>query len=293
MKTFLYIYLSIFFWNTAFSQSDVIQFTTDDELPEGRITCIAQSQRGFIWVKTSTETTYFNGYEWTSLPTSEVPDPPIFNCASDLKAIDDSIRERLASYKISSYIVDDHGSTWVGTQENGIFYFPKKENDQSTDVVFEFIGFNNKIVRDFSNEIDVDHRYQTLSIAYSTLDFRSDRKPQYRYKIEGIHTDWILTKDPKVQFTSLPDRGTYVFKIQALQPGLDWSATRELNLNFLTPFYKTYVFIAIWVVLMILFLIAVIRWYFRRRLKVERLESKLKDLEGKALQSQMNPHFVF
>lgn len=280
----------------------MMQFTVEDELPSNQVSGITQDDLGFVWVKTSEGLAQFNGYYWTTFTSEEatfasLTFAPLSTEPSEMELdttmVSSSIRNELAQKKLSAQFSDDQGGNWIGTQNNGVFYIPSETGVDRSEIVFEFIGFNNKIVRTSEKEIIVDHIYQTLSIAYTTLDFSSKKRTNYRYKIDGIHSNWVTTKDAKVQFTSLPDRGTYVFTIQAQKEDGSWGPEAALQLHFLTPFYKTYLFIGALIALCLLILILGIRWFFRRKLKVEQLQSQLTQLEGKALQSQMNPHFVF
>jgi len=72
-----------------------------------------------------------------------------------------------------------------------------------------------------------------------------------------------------------------------------WGQPKSIQLIFLTPYYKSWWFITLCIGAVLLLFWALMRWFFKRRLKLKALESELQSLEGKALQSQMNPHFVF
>ncbi len=296
MKAFLNISLLICVVFAGFSQQkSMVQFTISDELPSNQISSITQDDLGFIWVMTTEGLAQYNGYYWTSFTSEESKFASLeFESNKiDTTQIEPFIRGQISEQLPISYFKDDQGSVWIGTQEEGLYYFPKETAVEKSDVVFEFIGFNNKIVRTVETQIEVDHKFQTLSIAYTTLDFTSKIRTNFRYKIDGIHKDWVLTRDPKVQFTSLPDRGVYLFTIQVKKKDGSWGSEATLQLKFLTPFYETYLFIGALIALVLMALILGIRWFFRRKLRLEQLQSKLKQLEGKALQSQMNPHFVF
>jgi len=167
-----------------------------------------------------------------------------------------------------------------------------KQKEKAT-VLFPYVRLNNEKHLFPKGKIVVQPEYNFLTLRYLALDYKAKGNQLYRYKIDGIHKDWVVTKDTKIQFTSLPPKGEYVFEVQVQEAGGNWSESSKIGLNFLQVFYKSWWFISLCLLIGIGIISVLIRWFYQRKIKQEQLQSSLLQLENKALQSQMNPHFVF
>jgi len=293
---------------TAQSASHYENYTVNDDLPSNNIVCIYQDDIGYLWFLTDAGVSRFNGYDFETISEEDTPEntwkqlkskPPGLYASSERRFSD---LPMLANKTHTTALVDTEGSTWIGTKEGGLFYFPRvamagvprtRSSLSTPKVIFEYIGLNSERTVFPGDSIVIPSEYTTLSIGYAALQYTAHGKISYKYKIDGIHDDWITTKDNKIQFTSLPDAGDYVFEVMAEGDNGIWSEPSLLYMEFLTPFYLTWWF-RIGVVLIFLSLFwAVIRAFYIRKLKMQNMQSQLSQLEGRALQSQMNPHFVF
>ncbi|MBL7114035.1 MAG: histidine kinase [Bacteroidales bacterium] len=114
----------------------------------------------------------------------------------------------------------------------------------------------------------------------------------YSYMLEGADHDWIFGSGTNVVYQNLPP-GKYVFKVRARKPTSAWTEPVEYRITIKATFWQHPLF---FVGLSLLFAIMVALVIIRRKnLQLKRLEidHQLITLEQKALQSMMNPHFVF
>lgn len=169
----------------------------------------------------------------------------------------------------------------------------KEVEENKLKVIFPYVRLNNEKLVFPKHEIIINPEYKFLTLKYLSLDYIAKGNLLYKYKIEGIHDDWIETKETKIQFTTLPPNGSYVFKVKVKNQYNKWSEPSSINLIFLEPFYKSYWFIITTSILALLVFGLIIRWFYFKKLKTQKLKSELLKLENNALQSQMNPHFVF
>ncbi len=128
---------------------------------------------------------------------------------------------------------------------------------------------------------------------FTGLYYTSPDDVHYQYKLDGLDTGWILTRDRNVTFPKLQP-GNYKFHIRS-----------SLNENFINADEATYEFVIekpIWkrlwfITLSILFLLGLAYWYIKRRekqlKKVQQLQQEKIQFEFQVLRNQVNPHFLF
>jgi len=140
-----------------------------------------------------------------------------------------------------------------------------------------------------------DQNYITIN--YIGLSYKDAGNIEYKYKMEGIDSNWNYTRYTAISYHTIPP-GSYRFLVAAKNNDGYWSSTPAIvAFKISPPWWRTWVFI--------LFVITVsgllIGFLFKYRLSTikqkERLkaiqQTKLSNAELKALRAQMNPHFVF
>ena len=155
------------------------------------------------------------------------------------------------------------------------------------------INGRDTIINDYYN---LPHWQNNIEIDYVCLSYKSNKNIVYYYQLEGIDNDWRATKNLNKEYPTLPS-GDYAFKIKA--EDVDGLTTEEKLIRFriLPPWWK-----AAWfqILLPALFIIATYCFVKWRVYKVKQksaasniINKKFAELELKALQAQMNPHFIF
>ncbi len=144
---------------------------------------------------------------------------------------------------------------------------------------------------DYFNGMVTCRSDQRINIDYSAINFSSS-VPIFNYMLEGIDKDWVSSSDKKVSYQNLKP-GNYTFRLKASKNGKLFSGTIELPVT-ITPtfFQKTFVKIILFLIIAVLAYLFQIALY-RRKTRKKEIESQLVNLENKALQSMMNPHFIF
>ncbi|HEY4108761.1 sensor histidine kinase [Puia sp.] len=135
-----------------------------------------------------------------------------------------------------------------------------------------------------------------LRLEFAGISYRSVGDITYRYRLIGLDSIWRTTKQTFLEYPTLPS-GNYAFQLQASNKfGLK---SDELTLRFevATPWWQT-----IWFDTLALVTVLSLSWFFvslrirrirRRQREKEKLNQRMMELEHLALQSQMNPHFIF
>lgn len=198
----------------------------------------------------------------------------------------------------------------IGTQ-NGYYeydfkdYVSAKNNSikikvTGIEVNFEKINKNRfKWLNYNSDKIQLPYNRNTISIAFEPQFALYPNKLEYRYKLFGLtNSNWSKwTKDKNINLTYLPD-GNY--KIRLLTKDLYSGQIHSndiLNIVITPPFWKTwwfviscFIFVFVCGYLIYINRIRIIKKEERAKAEVQK---RLAETKMEALQSQMNPHFIF
>lgn len=123
------------------------------------------------------------------------------------------------------------------------------------------------------SKLEINPHFTSLTI-HSKLDGGDVfRKRIYRYRIEGLNSDFIQSSRPYLTIQTLPP-GDYRIKVQCTQTDGRWSPSYDLlHLTVLPPWWQHPVFIILYVSILL-----VIGGYIIRR-REERIQQKLKEKE--------------
>jgi PAS domain S-box-containing protein len=128
------------------------------------------------------------------------------------------------------------------------------------------------------SEVVLSYKDYVFSIEFSALDFSIPGKNQYEHKMEGVDPDWVRGDAQKrsVTYTNLK-HGTYSFRVRAANnDGVPSDREAVLKITITPPFWKTWWF---QILLVILFILMIFTIY---RLRTNRLREKI--VEQKRIQ---------
>jgi len=116
----------------------------------------------------------------------------------------------------------------------------------------------------------------------------------YSYKLEGAEDKWTIGTGRGINllYQNLP-KGNYVFKLRVRKSNSNWSKPLELAITIKPTLFEYPMFWA-FIVLIVSGIIMLIIYTIRiEKMKRVEIDHQLIVLEQKALQSMMNPHFIF
>lgn len=136
------------------------------------------------------------------------------------------------------------------------------------------------------------YRESYIKIAFRNSNYRSLQKGFYHYRFTK-QSKWIATEIPEISLIN-PLPGEYNLEVRYLNEDGIWSNPRSIcDFTIEEAFYKkTYFLIAMSLVFASIVWI-LFRYRIRQLKQRHRLNNKISQLEQKALQAQMNPHFIF
>ena len=166
-------------------------------------------------------------------------------------------------------------------------------------VITSFKKLNEPVKREFNNGDTIRLNYDDnfFSIEFSALDYTNPAKNKYAYKLENYDEEWNRRT---AEYTRVSP-GNYTFRVIGSNNDGIWNDTgSHLQIIILPPWWDTIIFRIIFGSLIFVLLWSFIYWRIRmikRKHEVEKrvlaIEKELFDVQQKALQLQMNPHFIF
>ncbi len=210
---------------------------------------------------------------------------------------------------------DQDGFMWFGTMNGLMKHIPgrKFHNPQAPSLHFESIQLFYKDIKnsDFAPWSDpwkglkeglvLPHNQNSLGFSFKGINHSNPAKITYQWQLKGYEKEWspVLNKS-EVSYSNLPP-GEYEFLLRAYnESGVTNDPPLNLAFEIKSPFWQRWWFRIASVLALALLIGSLFRFRInqeRKKAKEERsrleLEKNLLLLEQKALQLQMNPHFIF
>lgn len=200
----------------------------------------------------------------------------------------------------SNEIYDVHkfnNKIWVATDKGLSFFDPEmsKYNSGELPLYIKQIAVNDSS-KPISNYYNLNYFENNIKIKFIALSYKNQGRLQYRYKMSGLKPQWSYTREREIQYTTLPP-GNYTFAVSVLNANGTWSREAFVRFKVATPFWKTWWFLTVSVILLILILFFIINYWIAKKHKEKNKEKEINQillqLKLKALRAQMNPHFIF
>jgi cbb3-type cytochrome oxidase subunit 3 len=208
--------------------------------------------------------------------------------------------------------LDDEGNIWVGTDSRllkintslfqktqsalqPVIYKVEVDNASFT---FRNEANNQKWQPSIPDNYTFSYDQNSLTFYFKVVNFSDPENICFRTKLEGLNKNWTAySLDSKSVFTGL-NPGNYKLKIESYSH-LDNSVigTTEYSFSIATPSYRTWWFISLMSLIFITIIWLLYHFRVRDIRKQEKQKSDLQreasNMEMKALQAQMKPHFIF
>ena len=178
-----------------------------------------------------------------------------------------------------------------GTHRGLIEVNKKKIPYKNLKLPLHFIRINGKIVENDVDFIELNHN-EDLYLDFVSNSLIPKNNITYQYSFKGKIRQKGNTKESNLNFTSL-DHGDYTFTIRSKDKYQNSSDVRSIKIKVNKPFWLEKYFL-IPIILIILYgLLQTYYFFIRREKRKARMKLTYAEIELSALQSQMNPHFVF
>lgn len=138
---------------------------------------------------------------------------------------------------------------------NGLNYFHPDsiiDNTNIPPVVITSVNYSNKQLSGYINDLVLNHNQNFISFEFAALDYHFPVKNIYAYKLEGVDEAWRFTNGQRryANYTNLPP-GEYIFKVKGSNNDGIWNEKgAEMRIVILSPYWRSWWFIGILVVLL-------------------------------------------
>lgn len=220
----------------------VTYYTTEDGLCSNVIYGILNDNNRFIWLSTN------NGISRFDIKNEEFRNYSTGDGLLNLQ------------FNYGAFLQAEDGTLIFGGKKGVDFIYPDKllENDYVPPVVLtDFRIFNEQvpvlpeddesmILSNLISETDhitVRYNQNMLSFKFAALNYANSEKNQYRYKLEGFDKNWNDIGNNRVATYTNLDPGEYVLKVTGTNSDNKFAAEGvELEIEVLPPFWKTFAF---------------------------------------------------
>ena len=213
---------------------------------------------GRLWVGTEQGVDMWDGSRWTHYDTS------------DGLAWNDC--------NLNAFASEPDGTVWIGTS-GGLSQFKPRPHllpKGPLAVVFTKLMMGQKDVSAQSNPASRSPS-NSLTVRYSALNGPRENGVLFRYRLKGAHSIWTETPQRELQFAELAP-GTYWLEVEAQDEDGVWSGhSAEFPFRILTPWYQSWWFIALCVLIPVFAVLSVVRL---RMLSAQRKERELQRLKA-------------
>ncbi len=244
-------------------------FTTKNGLPSNVICSILPGGKGNIWIATNRGLAKFNLYSRT--------------CKNYYKS--DGLQSD--EFNQGAAFCSKEGLLYFGGI-NGINVFnPEKIEDNNYIPPVMITGFyikNEPLMAGRAypllDDVRLSYEENFFSIEFAALDFSAPEKNKYSYKLSGVDKDWVTTNKIRRAFYTNISPGKYVFMLKGSNGDGIWNpAVKTLSIIITPPFWQTWWFRSMLVILFGLLLYSIHRYRLIKLLELERTRIRIaKDL---------------
>ncbi len=230
------------------------RFGRREGLPDLNIKSLLEDDLGRLWMGTGHGLVRFN---------PETRDVTVFTTADGLPEVDFGLFDAMSL---------EDGSFLFGTQRHLVRFRAEDVEAGAFEapVVLTRVRAADRLLRlgPHPEAIRIAWEDRTLELGFAALNFSAPEHTRYRYQLVGFDHDWIESGDRRfATYTNLPP-GRYTFRVQALSSsGVVSSEELAVPVEIVPPFWMTWWFRGLMIVLLAIGLILIVRQLATRKLK--------------------------
>ena len=173
------------------------------------------------------------------------------------------------------------------------FHLKKLQNKIEKPLIqFSKIKVNDSILINFSNSV-FSHNNRKIQFEVSSPTLRNKETIKYYYKLVGYEDKWQIANynDNRILYNALTP-GKYSFVVKAENQGV-FSNPISYSFMIQSPFYLSWWFITLSILSFLGLVFLIYKWQLSIQQKKSQQINELNASKLTAIQSQMNPHFIF
>jgi signal transduction histidine kinase/streptogramin lyase len=250
-----------------------------DGLGGNVVSCILEDEHGALWMSTNKGISRFD---------------PVHEAFSSYSRNDGLPGVDLTGW--GACFRSRRGELLFGGYSGATAFFPKLPTDNDDNyyapptvfTAFELSGISVGIGGDsplrqsisHTSDLTLNHADNTFSIEFSALSFSSPTTNRYRYKLDGLDSNWhAVGSDRRIASYTTLAPGRYTFRVQGATSRGSWSEPGALlRITILPPWWSTWWFRSIMAGLVALAAICI--YYYRVRRIARQLEIRFEERLG-------------
>lgn len=276
-------------WSTNSNQINKLKPLNTSFLSSLNVYQILFDENNNLWVGSE------KGLDKLTLKNSTIVKSTHYNASDGFIGIETSLNTSIKAFDTNLWFGTKNGITKYTPSNNSPLKKKPTVNFENIEVDYQSIdSLNNPII---SNSIQLEPKQNNLSFTYKTVDLTHPNRIEYQWRLNEDVGNWTSTNS--INFPNLKS-GKYTFTITSRNSFKLESSPKTFHFYIDKPIYQKWWFIVSSIGLFVFILLISISSYIERlnkknKEKVEKLtlENHLIHLEQKALQLQMNPHFIF
>ncbi len=203
----------------------------------------------------------------------------------------------LPSNEINCLSIDDQ-QIYVGTPK-GLTILDKKNkkvNEVELPIYLTQLSVNG-IDTMFHLAKNLAFTENTVQIGYKALSFKTSQNEKYNYRLLGLDSKWLESNTRSARFHSLPP-GKYEFQVQMInERGQKRSKVAKFAFSIHNAWWRSIWFYLSLIISSLGLLFGIFYWrqqdLLQRQKRENELNNRIQSLRMEALQTQMNPHFIY
>jgi ligand-binding sensor domain-containing protein len=207
-----------------------------------------------------------------------------------LKTFNFTKKNGLISEECTSILIHNQ-TVYIGTKNGvSVFPYPKKISPDTTKkVILSSISCSDSTKKDFES---FAFNEKIIRIKFRSLNYKTSQEPNFRYRLSKSNP-WEETNVPEI-ILNYPSSNNYELEVKVQDENGHWSEP-VLIAKFVveSPFYNRWYFYLLCSILILLITHFSFSYKLKKTKEKYRTQKLIKNLESKALRSQMNPHFIF
>lgn len=261
---------------------EIQRFTEKDGLSNNTINSMIRQDSTYIWMGS------YNGLNRYNTKTNQILNISSLN----------NIQE--GEFNIGAAIMNEQGKLFFGGNNGLNIFDPKDFTPSENELPLRFIGLRvlnrdinildsdkNDILKEtlpYVDTINLAYNQSTFSIDFAALKYPTAKNITYSYRLENYNDFWIDNQNSgTANFTSVPP-GEYNFMVKT-DSGLGEGNTKNLHVNIIPPFWQT---IPAYIIMILLVVVSIwlITRYYSERIKLK--NSLLFERKQRSLEHDLN-----
>jgi len=143
-------------------------------------------------------------------------------------------------------------------------------------------------------ELEADENY--INIWYTSLNLSAPDENTFQYRLLGSDTTWLSAGTARMVAFNALNPGSYSFQIRALNNDGISSQLKTLSITINPTIYASLWFrilVAVVVISIVSYILYLVINKIKQEKEIAEFSTRLTSLRNQALQSQLNPHFIF